>query len=573
MTVEKKTSEQTTKPIDDKTSSCLTCGRSKSKTKVSSSSSTTVSSNGLLDERRRLQLNTHRQELGTILHEHIQSSQPPIRKFDEHGKEIEKIIRRSLVLVTHPKIQSYEQIRNDLKTEYKQTFYLIDPIIDIVRDTFNHCDIIQMNEKTNIDILNSNISQTANLYNNQMNLLTTEEHKLLKSNQLSWLQQYLIDNESNEKKLTRKQIKELNKILQRSFEILSTNLISTWDELLLQLQREYPKAHDLCNRSIELLKQSHKDGLFLLQQAPNEEKRRLSFLLSERARQNLKTNRSKIILSLKNLLINHNKLSNDNKQLDIYLNKTFSYLEQQKQGQFKTYNDLKQQLKQDFKNNNQDYLIEQMVDIIEQAHATNQFDDIDKPEVQTLMKDRLEGKPLIIKEMYVSLPPRVCVTKSSNDETSRYLPTSINGDRTLNNTTSSHSIARGLSWREANERARILFYRGKHPAIHYDEQADAFDVRMLLETASGGTQEIPVTDTDVHELLNSCGVQWDGVNIISLVDHSEDVVRAAEQAALRVIREKGIFDLRTPPSTTNVDILDDDHNGSVVSPDATTSSS
>ncbi|CAF3850895.1 unnamed protein product [Rotaria sp. Silwood2] len=248
-------------------------------------------------------------------------------------------------------------------------------------------------------------------------------------------------------------------------------------------------------------------------------------------------------------------------------------LDERRRLQFKTYNDLKQQLKQDFKNNNQDYLIEQMVDIIEQAHATNQFDDIDKPEVQTLMKDRLEGKPLIIKEMYVSLPPRVCVTKSSNDETSRYLPTSINGDRTLNNTTSSHSIARGLSWREANERARILFYRGKHPAIHYDEQADAFDVRMLLETASGGTQEIPVTDTDVHELLNSCGVQWDGVNIISLVDHSEDVVRAAEQAALRVIREKGIFDLRTPPSTTNVDILDDDHNGSVVSPDATTSSS
>jgi hypothetical protein len=51
--------------------------------------------------------------------------------------------------------------------------------------------------------------------------------------------------------------------------------------------------------------------------------------------------------------------------------------------------------------------------------------------------------------------------------------------------------------------------------------------------------------------LNSCGVQWDGVNIISLVDHSEDVVRAAEQAALKVIREKGLVDLRTPPSTRN----------------------
>lgn len=51
--------------------------------------------------------------------------------------------------------------------------------------------------------------------------------------------------------------------------------------------------------------------------------------------------------------------------------------------------------------------------------------------------------------------------------------------------------------------------------------------------------------------MNSCGVQWDGVNIISLVDHSEDVVRAAEQAALKVIREKGLVELRTPPSTRN----------------------
>ncbi len=50
--------------------------------------------------------------------------------------------------------------------------------------------------------------------------------------------------------------------------------------------------------------------------------------------------------------------------------------------------------------------------------------------------------------------------------------------------------------------------------------------------------------------MNSCGVQWDGVNIISLVDHSEDVVRAAEQAALKVIREKGIVDVRPPPPTT-----------------------
>ncbi len=93
--------------------------------------------------------------------------------------------------------------------------------------------------------------------------------------------------------------------------------------------------------------------------------------------------------------------------------------------------------------------------------------------------------------MYVSLPPRV---GAYGDDSLRYLSSSINGDQI----TTSHRVARGLSWREANERARILFYRGKHPAIHYDEQAAAFDVRMLLETASGGTQEIPVTDSDVN---------------------------------------------------------------------------
>ncbi|UJR10546.1 hypothetical protein I4U23_014746 [Adineta vaga] len=490
--------ESTPKPLES-ARSCLSCGRSsKSKSKLSTLTSPTTSSTGLLDERRRTQLNTHRNDLGTVLRDHIQSSQPPIRKFADHPKESEKIIRKSLTLLTQPKIHSYEQIRHDLKLEHKQSFYLVDPIVDIIRDTLDHCDITQMNEKTNLDILDSNISQTAKLYNNQLNILSTEEAHAFKSDQLTWLQQYLITNESKEKKLTKKQNKELNKILHRNIEILSFNLLSTWDELALQLQREYPKAHDLCDRSVEIMKQAQKDGLFFLQHAPVQDKRRPSSLITERARENLKNQ-----------------------------------------------------------------LIEQIVDVIEQAHATNQFDDIDKPELQTLMKDRLDGKPLVIKEMYVSLPSRAGaygISKYSMEESTRYLSTSASGDQTLNSTTISHRVARGLSWREANERARILFYRGKHPAIHYDEQAAAFDVRMLLETASGGTREIPVTDSDIHELLNSCGVQWDGVNIISLVDHSEDVVRAAEQAALKVIREKGIVDLRTPPSTRNVDTDDKDKN-------------
>ncbi|CAF0810937.1 unnamed protein product [Rotaria sordida] len=559
--------------------SCLTCGRSKSKQKTSSTipkPTTTITHTGLLDERRRGQLNTHRNELGDILRAHIQSSQPSIRQFPEHPKEIDKIVRKSLILLNQPKILSYEQIRNDLKTEYKQTFYLVDPIVDITRDTLDHCDITQMKEKINLDILDSNITQTANLYNqiyNQSNLLSTAEYNLLKSNQLQWLNQYLIDNELKMKKLTRKQTKELHKILNRTLDLLSLNLIYTWDELNAQLRREFPKAHDLCDRSIELIKQAQKDGLLLLQQSPNTNqqdltsinvisangKRRASSLLTERAKQNIQTNRKKIISSITNLLYDYNKPLYNENQIETYVNKTFHYLEEKKIGEFKTYNDLKDRLKKDFKHNHEK-LIEQIVDIIEQAHATNQFDDIDKPEVQTLMKDRLDGKPLVIKEMYVSLPPRTGTygtSKYTNDESSRYLSTSINGDQTMNSSTSSHRVARGLSWREANERARILFYRGKHPAIHYDEQAAGFDVRMLLETTSGGTQEIPVTDSDVHELLNSCGVQWDGVNIISLVDHSEDVVRAAEQAALKVIREKGLVDLRTPPPTRNTDDNDE----------------
>jgi hypothetical protein len=113
--------------------------------------------------------------------------------------------------------------------------------------------------------------------------------------------------------------------------------------------------------------------------------------------------------------------------------------------------------------------------------------------------------------MFVSLPPRIGSYTTSKPTDNDQLTSEVNGDRTLHdnsqtttNTTTvttartvSRRVGRGLSWREANERARILFYRGKHPAIHYDEQAAAFDVRMLLETESGGTQEIPVTDSDV----------------------------------------------------------------------------
>lgn len=337
-------------------------------------------------------MNTHRNELTNILRDHIQLSQPAIRQFAEHPKEVEKILRKTLTSLIQPKTHSYEQIRHELKTEFKQTYYLIDPIVDITRDTLDHCDITQMNERINLDILDSNITQTANVYNHQTHLLTSDEQKALQSNQLTWLDTYLINNESKEKKLTRKQSKELKKILHRTLEILSINFIATWDELALQLQREYPKAHDLCQRSIELIKQSQKDRLFHLQQAPSLDKRRPSSLITDHARQNLKSNRNQIISSFKNFWKKHHPSSMDDEQLNNYLNKIFHHLEEQKPGQLKSYDDLKNQLKKDFPQSDHQKYLEQIIDIIEQAHATNQFDDVDKPEVQTLMKDRLEGK-------------------------------------------------------------------------------------------------------------------------------------------------------------------------------------
>jgi hypothetical protein len=354
-----------------------------------------MTSTGLLDDRRREQLTVHRTELADIIRDHIQSTQPTIRLFTDRGKDMEKILRKSLTLINQPKILSYEQMRHELKCEYKQTFFIVDPIVDIVRDTLNHCDITQMTEKTNGDLLKCHIGQTAFLYNQPCSLLNVSELDALRTGRVSWLQDYLIDQESKEKKLTRKQNKELSKILVRAWEILSLNVLSKWDELVLQLQREFVKAHDLCSRAVDLIKQSHKIGHFLLEQAPESDrlltKRRASSLITERARQNLRVNRAQIILSIKKLFVERATSFDDEQQFDMCLSRTFDYLDEQQPGQFKDYNDLKVQLRTDHPRCQSD-LIEQMIDVIEQAHASNQFDDIDKSDVQTLLKDRLNGK-------------------------------------------------------------------------------------------------------------------------------------------------------------------------------------
>lgn len=94
-----------------------------------------------------------------------------------------------------------------------------------------------------------------------------------------------------------------------------------------------------------------------------------------------------------------------------------------------------------------------------------------------------------------------------------------------------------LTWRQANERARILFYKGRTPSIHYNEKRDSFRVSMLAEVIKDGQHkvaEVPVTDDDVRRLLNSFGLYWDGESI-SLLAKSDEIFTSAQQEAFDYI--------------------------------------
>ena len=97
-----------------------------------------------------------------------------------------------------------------------------------------------------------------------------------------------------------------------------------------------------------------------------------------------------------------------------------------------------------------------------------------------------------------------------------------------------------LTWREANERARILFYKGRVPSIHYNEKRDSFRVSMITSVinANDGTEkttEVPVCDDDVRRLLNSCGLYWNGESI-SLLNKSDDIFSIAQQEAFDILQ-------------------------------------
>jgi hypothetical protein len=116
-----------------------------------------------------------------------------------------------------------------------------------------------------------------------------------------------------------------------------------------------------------------------------------------------------------------------------------------------------------------------------------------------------------------------------------------------------------LTWREANERARILFYKGRVPSIHYNEKRDSFRVSMitkLVNTQDGSekTQEIPVCDDDVRRLLNSYGLYWDGESI-SLLNKSDEIFTDAQKEAFDFIQFISTDSENNTTTTTLTNIL------------------
>lgn len=110
-------------------------------------------------------------------------------------------------------------------------------------------------------------------------------------------------------------------------------------------------------------------------------------------------------------------------------------------------------------------------------------------------------------------------------------------DKTVTESTAPAVMKRcpSLTWREANERARILFYKNEVPTIHYNEKRDSFRVSMLkTDGPEQKPHEVPVFDDDVRRLLNSCGLYWNGESI-SLLNKSDDIFASAQKEAFDIL--------------------------------------
>lgn len=275
------------------------------------------------------------------------------------------------------KFCSIEEIRNELKTENKETFYLVDPIVDLVRDCLNNCDLTKLDEKTTIDIVRSETNEKSKFFDEKEKLLSEIE-----SRKLDWIPDFLVEKSQTEKN-ERKFVRE---ILRRSVDLIKLDVLSSWTELEEQIKREFARRPASLQRSIELLRHAEKSNFFLLQSPPSDDCRRNSFLITEKSRRNLKNHRELILRTIKNVFRDENQ-----EQIEQIALKTFLVVEQQKPGEFDNFDHLKVELKKSFPNR-EEFLVEKVVDVFEQGHVAAQFEQIDRPAIFNLLKDRRDGK-------------------------------------------------------------------------------------------------------------------------------------------------------------------------------------
>ncbi|KAL7668520.1 hypothetical protein ACOME3_009218 [Neoechinorhynchus agilis] len=493
---------------------------------------------------------------------------------DESKSEIGKITRKALERLKNGSVPTLTVLRNQLKNEHPKHRHLVDPIVDVIEH-----------------LPNSSPAGTVSIDDRELDLLVMDSRGKYPRLIDGTLRIHLPDViRSTEKRLIgdvdksedKKQKRKIGKIIKEAENILKKQPISDINDLRSQLQDAFPQDCDLVDVVVDDLSRNLSgviDGFdlrspvkILINITHGGEPRidaTASTLLSQRADSNLQRNREELKRAIVNVLREHEKHPEvSQSDIEPIIDKAFEYILSAK-----TFDEVTDKLKQEYPDDSLFPLASSICNLIEQAYFANEFDSPDD-KAMNLLRDRLSGKPLVLREISFSLPPDTTVccgcccnctcssrygtrvfsqsrafaepkeqatldfTLTTDEETERtytsspYVPTS---------TPRSASVGRGLTWREANERARVLFYRGKQPTVKYNKLIRGFDVRMLLEQ-NGHIREIPVSQQDVIRLLDSCGLHWDG-NQISMLgpEDSDKILKRAEEEAFKILRETGFM--------------------------------
>ncbi|KAI0981999.1 hypothetical protein GJ496_000452 [Pomphorhynchus laevis] len=466
-----------------------------------------------------------------------------------NASETSKLIKKILPRIRDAQVASILLLSNDLKNENPKFFYAVDPCIDVIQLLATRYDLGKPITDADIDNILHEIgekyagvgllggfqypSKVAWLFQptNMQNLVDTTERRIISS--------------SSDPSLQRKH-RKLNKIIQDAYNLMAKRQVANTTDLRSQLHRLYPKDSQLVEYVVFDIEEGLRSGR--LQQECGHSSVRILInilhskdiescriqngddrLLSDRALDNLKQNKYLLTHIIKEIIFdagNSSLPSVQNACNEENLDELIDYAINEA-ANIKTFEELTDLIKKKAKHES---TAELLVLLLEQAYFATEFENPDSKDALALMKDRLYGKPLVLREICFAIPDHSTI--ECRDHRGNYSLTTSPAGKLIN-------VGQGLTWREANERARILFYRGRKPAVRYNDALDGFDVRMILEQ-DGCVHEIPVSPEDVKRLLNSCGLYWDGLNI-SLLGKSDEILHRAEQEAFKILRETGFL--------------------------------